>query len=131
MAPKKRTRAGPDPLPVEYDQPKQRLPRRQHHSQREKKMILPRRAMRMSDSNARTVKRAGKVTFQPKFWLQEGLDETAPQAGASCPLRLPLADSVNFTRLMSQAKPSVFSTQMPYQLISTSYQVKPCCAAVG
>src|ERR1700722_11303701 len=43
----------------------------------------------------------------------------------------PCSISPSFTRLMSQAKPNVFSAQMPYQFISTSYQRKPCCAAVG
>src|SRR5579863_4062886 len=34
-------------------------------------------------------------------------------------------------RLMSQARPSFCSAQMPYQLVSTSYQVKPWEAEVG
>src|SRR4029077_13868230 len=33
--------------------------------------------------------------------------------------------------LMSHARPRLFSAEIPYQLTSTSYQVRPCIAACG
>src|SRR5258708_21489546 len=37
----------------------------------------------------------------------------------------------SFGSLMSQARPSFFSAQIPYQFTSISYQVRPCLPACG